>query len=157
MPQPARAALDSTGNSDRGSHRRVAFPLQNSQTWICGRDNLWIGLAADRISYSLAGLLPELPSRYFFSWQFLVPQALIEKVSSRRMVSLAFVTALTLVSGPVDMAGLVLLVSGIVWVWHVAAWWLRCRSAGSILGLAKYAGLIQRINTTFRARPSSNN
>ena len=72
----------------------------------------------------------------FFPWQLLVTQALIEKVSSRRIVSLAFVTALTLVSGPVDMAGLVLLVSGIVWVWHLAARWLKCRGAGSIPGLA---------------------
>ncbi len=72
----------------------------------------------------------------FFPWQLLVTQALIDKVSSRRIVSLAFVTALTLVSGPVDMAGLVLLVSGIVWVWHLAARWLICRNAGSIAGLA---------------------
>ena len=71
----------------------------------------------------------------FFPWQLLVTQALIEKVSSRRIVSLAFVTALTLVSGPVDMAGLVLLVSGIVWVWHLAARCLICRNAGSIAGL----------------------
>ena len=72
----------------------------------------------------------------FFPWQLLVTHALIETTSCRRIVSLSVVTALTLISGPVDMAGLVLLVSGIVWVWQVAAQWLICRSPGSIPVLA---------------------
>lgn len=78
----------------------------------------------------------------FFAWQLLVTQVLIEKVSGSRIACLAIVTALTLISGPVDMAGLVLLVTGIVWVWHVAARWRIGRSSGAIfgVGLATIAG-----------------
>lgn len=72
----------------------------------------------------------------FFPWQLLMTLVLMEKTSCLRIVGLSVVTALTLISGPVDMAGLVLLVSGIVWMWHVGAQWLICRKPRSIPGLA---------------------
>ena len=72
----------------------------------------------------------------FFAWQLLATQALFKKAGTHRIVCLAIVTALTLVSGPIDMAALVLLVTGIVWLWHLAGQWLICRSPRVIAGIS---------------------
>lgn len=72
----------------------------------------------------------------FFAWQLLATQALFRKTSALRIISLAIVTALTLVSGPIDMAALVLLVTGIVWQWHLAGQWRICGSPRVIAGIS---------------------
>ena len=59
----------------------------------------------------------------FYPWQILAALAMLEKVTAGRIVALAISTALTLISGPVDMAGLVLLSTGLLWLMRVIGKW----------------------------------
>ncbi len=72
----------------------------------------------------------------FFPWQVLAALALVESITSGRIVVLAITTALTLISGPVDMAAMVLLATGLIWTWHVIVKWWSSESAKSIARLA---------------------
>ena len=76
----------------------------------------------------------------FFPWQILAALAMLEKVHAGRVVGLAISTALTLISGPVDMAALVLLSTGLIWAMRVLGKWLTEKSLRSVIGVTAATG-----------------
>ena len=76
----------------------------------------------------------------FFPWQILAALAMLEKVSAGRVVGLAICTALTLISGPVDMAALVLLSTGLIWAMRVFTTRLSDRNFRWVVGVTAATG-----------------
>jgi len=118
-------------------------------SWRCASQLLELGSTAAitaGVIYPLTGFLT-LWQGYdlsypvvFFPWQILAALAILEKVSTGRVVGLAISTALTLISGPVDMAALVLLSTGLIWAMHVFGKWFTERSLRSVIGVTAATG-----------------
>jgi hypothetical protein len=68
-----------------------------------------------------------------FPWEVLIAVAVLERVTLMRVVGLALVTALEIIAGQVDMAGQVLLITGIVWMCLAVAHFFVHRSIASII------------------------
>lgn len=68
-----------------------------------------------------------------FPWELLAAVSLIERTTLLRMIGLALATSLELVSGQIDIAALVLLATGIAWIWHAIACVLVTRNVTTIV------------------------